>query len=168
MRWFLFTAADAPSSTPHSRRAALRGSSFFRMRATTCLRSKTETGARVGLVPETMTGSLSAGVRESSIPAASRQRFSRFGLETWPNKPDPANPATARSFANLAAPQALHRVQRRGGKTVQGCRRANYGFRGASSTVGSSVCGPIFVRSGHERSAVYSAASGGGYRITFA
>src|ERR1051326_727150 len=46
----------------------------------------TETDARVGLVPGTGTGSLSAGVREWNTHGAGRRRFSGFGLETPPDQ----------------------------------------------------------------------------------
>jgi hypothetical protein len=93
MTWFLFTSAETRNKTARSLRVASHGSTFFRMRVTTCSRLRTEADARVGHVPVTASGLLSAGVRASSTHAARRQRFSRFGLETWPNpiKPGPIN-----------------------------------------------------------------------------
>src|SRR6266550_2969884 len=81
MTWFLFTTEDARNGTLRCLWAALRDSTFCRMKATTCSRLRRAVGAAVGHVPATAHGLLLGGVPASSTHRVNIPKFSGFGLE---------------------------------------------------------------------------------------
>jgi hypothetical protein len=100
MKWFLFTMQNGKRGKLRFLKAVSHGSTFFRMRATTCLRSMREFGSAVGRVPATASGLLLDGLLGWSTREVSTQTFSGSGLETLLNEsPEPTGAALPGFYA---------------------------------------------------------------------